>query len=125
MTWHATVLTIFPEMLPGPLAHSLAGKALSAGLWQLETVDILTDRIDQNLQILADEGILFVVDAGDKSTLGNPLCLCAAVAEFRLEIDDLLIQAADPRGSRRFRTESRVDFEQRLRILIALQHPAR
>jgi tRNA (guanine37-N1)-methyltransferase len=40
MSWRATVLTIFPEMLPGPLAHSLAGKALSAGLWQLETVDI-------------------------------------------------------------------------------------
>jgi tRNA (guanine37-N1)-methyltransferase len=40
MTWQATVLTIFPEMLPGPLAYSLAGKALRAGLWQLETVDI-------------------------------------------------------------------------------------
>ena len=40
MTWCATVLTIFPEMLPGPLAHSLAGKALAAGIWQLETVDI-------------------------------------------------------------------------------------
>jgi len=40
MTWRATVLTIFPEMLPGPLAYSLAGKALNAGLWQLETVDI-------------------------------------------------------------------------------------
>jgi tRNA (guanine37-N1)-methyltransferase len=40
MTWRATVLTIFPEMLPGPLAYSLAGKALHAGLWQLETVDI-------------------------------------------------------------------------------------
>ena len=40
MTWRATVLTIFPEMLPGPLAHSLAGKALHAGLWQFETVDI-------------------------------------------------------------------------------------
>jgi tRNA (guanine37-N1)-methyltransferase len=40
MTWRATVLTIFPEMLPGPLAHSLAGKALAAGIWRLETVDI-------------------------------------------------------------------------------------
>ena len=40
MTWLATVLTIFPEMLPGPLAYSLAGKALDAGLWRLETVDI-------------------------------------------------------------------------------------
>ena len=40
MTWLATVLTIFPEMLPGPLAYSLAGKALDAGLWRLEMVDI-------------------------------------------------------------------------------------
>jgi tRNA (guanine37-N1)-methyltransferase len=40
MTWRATVLTIFPEMLPGPLAHSLAGKALAAALWRLDTVDI-------------------------------------------------------------------------------------
>jgi tRNA (guanine37-N1)-methyltransferase len=40
MTWRVTVLTIFPEMLPGPLAYSLAGKALQAGLWQLDTVDI-------------------------------------------------------------------------------------
>jgi len=40
MSWRATVLTIFPEMLPGPLAYSLAGRALKAGLWQLETVDI-------------------------------------------------------------------------------------
>jgi tRNA (guanine37-N1)-methyltransferase len=40
VTWRAIVLTIFPEMLPGPLAYSLAGKALKAGLWRLETVDI-------------------------------------------------------------------------------------
>jgi len=38
--WQATVLTIFPEMFPGPLGHSLAGKALEEGLWRLETVDI-------------------------------------------------------------------------------------
>ena len=40
MSWRATVLTIFPEMLPGPLAYSLAGKARNAGIWSLETVDI-------------------------------------------------------------------------------------
>jgi tRNA (guanine37-N1)-methyltransferase len=40
MSWRATVLTIFPAMLPGPLAYSLAGKALQGGSWQLETVDI-------------------------------------------------------------------------------------
>jgi tRNA (guanine37-N1)-methyltransferase len=38
--WTATVLTLFPEMFPGPLGHSLAGKALREGLWRLETVDI-------------------------------------------------------------------------------------
>jgi tRNA (guanine37-N1)-methyltransferase len=38
--WTATVLTIFPEMFPGPLGHSLAGKALGDGIWQLQTVDI-------------------------------------------------------------------------------------
>ncbi|MEQ9349570.1 MAG: tRNA (guanosine(37)-N1)-methyltransferase TrmD, partial [Alphaproteobacteria bacterium] len=38
--WTARVVTLFPEMLPGPLAHSLAGKALENGLWALETVDI-------------------------------------------------------------------------------------
>ena len=38
--WTATALTIFPEMFPGPLATSLAGRALERGDWMLETVDI-------------------------------------------------------------------------------------
>jgi len=38
--WTAVVLTIFPEMFPGPLGHSLAGRARADGLWALETVDI-------------------------------------------------------------------------------------
>jgi tRNA (guanine37-N1)-methyltransferase len=45
--WRASVLTIFPEMFPGPLGLSLAGKALAAGAWALEAVDIrdfATDR---------------------------------------------------------------------------------
>ena len=40
MIWRATVLTLFPEMFPGPLAHSLAGRALSTGLWALDTHNI-------------------------------------------------------------------------------------
>jgi tRNA (guanine37-N1)-methyltransferase len=39
-SWQATVLTLFPEMFPGPLAESLAGKALKKAIWGLETVDI-------------------------------------------------------------------------------------
>ncbi len=40
MTFRATVLTLFPEMFPGPLGTSLAGKGLSDGLWALEVRDI-------------------------------------------------------------------------------------
>ena len=38
--WTATVLTLFPEMFPGPLGQSLAGRALSDGVWSLDSVDI-------------------------------------------------------------------------------------
>jgi len=40
MSWQATIFTLFPEMLPGPLTHSLAGKALRTGVWQLQAIDI-------------------------------------------------------------------------------------
>src|SRR5690349_174426 len=39
-SWHATVLTLFPEMFPGPLGISLLGKALTNNLWSLEVRDI-------------------------------------------------------------------------------------
>ncbi|GAB5505554.1 MAG: tRNA (guanosine(37)-N1)-methyltransferase TrmD [Rhizobiaceae bacterium] len=40
MTFRATVLTLFPEMFPGVLGHSLAGRALAEKAWSLETVQI-------------------------------------------------------------------------------------
>jgi len=40
MTFHVTILTLYPEMFPGPLGHSLAGRALDDGIWSLETVQI-------------------------------------------------------------------------------------
>jgi tRNA (guanine37-N1)-methyltransferase len=47
-TWHATVLTIFPEMFPGPLGLSLAGKALASGVWTLDAVDIRAHATDRH-----------------------------------------------------------------------------
>lgn len=38
--WSATVLTLFPEMFPGPLGLSLSGKAMESGVWSLQTVNI-------------------------------------------------------------------------------------
>ena len=40
MTWRASVLTLFPEMFPGPLTAALAGRALRAGIWSLATRDL-------------------------------------------------------------------------------------
>ena len=40
MNWQASVLTLFPEMFPGPLAQSLAGRALQTSVWSLEAVNI-------------------------------------------------------------------------------------
>ena len=46
--WTATVLTIFPEMFPGPLGCSLAGKALERDLWRLRAVDIRAATTDRH-----------------------------------------------------------------------------
>jgi tRNA (guanine37-N1)-methyltransferase len=49
--WRTTILTIFPEMFPGPLALSLAGKALAAGVWALEVIDIRTHATDRHRSV--------------------------------------------------------------------------
>src|SRR4029078_3995349 len=46
--WRATVLTLFPEMFPGPLGLSLAGKALASGLWSLDAHDIRAQATDKH-----------------------------------------------------------------------------
>jgi tRNA (guanine37-N1)-methyltransferase len=46
--WRATVLTLFPEMFPGPLGLSLAGRALAAGVWSLDAVDIRAHATDRH-----------------------------------------------------------------------------
>ena len=50
-SWRATVLTLFPDMFPGPLGISLAGKALSLGLWTLETRDIRDSATDRHRSV--------------------------------------------------------------------------
>jgi tRNA (guanine37-N1)-methyltransferase len=49
--WRASVLTIFPEMFPGPLGSSLAGKALGSRIWSLEAVDIRAHAIDKHRSV--------------------------------------------------------------------------
>src|SRR5580692_9465524 len=49
--WRATVLTLFPEMFPGPLGVSLAGKALASGVWTLEARDIRDSATDRHRSV--------------------------------------------------------------------------
>ena len=51
MTFNATVLTLYPEMFPGPLGVSLAGKALANGVWALDVRDIRDHGIDRHRHV--------------------------------------------------------------------------
>ena len=51
MTFKATVLTLYPDMFPGHLGHSLAGKALERGHWQIEPVQIRDFATDKHRSV--------------------------------------------------------------------------
>lgn len=48
MSFTATILTLFPDMFPGPLGVSLAGKAMASGVWSLEVRDIRDSTTDRH-----------------------------------------------------------------------------
>jgi len=49
--WRASVLTIFPDMFPGPLGASLSGKALASGAWALDVADIRNFATDKHRSV--------------------------------------------------------------------------
>jgi len=51
MTFTAQILTLYPEMFPGPLGHSLAGRALETGIWSLERLDIRDFAYDKHASV--------------------------------------------------------------------------
>jgi tRNA (guanine37-N1)-methyltransferase len=51
MSWHATILTLYPEMFPGPLGVSLAGRALAGGTWSLDAVQIRDFATDKHRSV--------------------------------------------------------------------------
>ena len=51
MPWHATVLSLFPEMFPGPLGLSLAGRALRDGVWSMEARQIRDHGLGRHRQV--------------------------------------------------------------------------
>jgi len=51
MTWAVTILTLYPEMFPGPLGVSLAGRALTDRIWSLDTVQIRDFATDKHRSV--------------------------------------------------------------------------
>ena len=74
-TWHVDILTLFPEMFPGPLGHSIAGKALEKGLWSLKTHDIRaygegTHKVVDDTPCGGGPGMVMKVDVLDTAISG-------------------------------------------------------
>ena len=93
MTWAANILTLYPEMFPGPLGLSLAGRALADGIWSLDTVQIRDFASDKHRSVDdtpagGGAGMVMRVDV-----------LAAAVDHVLAQRPDAPILAMSPRGA--------------------------
>lgn len=100
MSFRALVLTLFPEMFPGPLGHSLAGRALARGDWSLDAIDIRSFATDKHRSV---DDTPF---GGGPGMVMRPDVVDAAVAEALSRGPDLPLLVFTPRG--RLLTQKRV-----------------
>jgi tRNA (guanine37-N1)-methyltransferase len=92
VTFAATILTLYPEMFPGPLGVSLAGRALERGDWALETVQIRDFATDKHRTV--DD-----TPAGGGAGMVLKADVLAAVIDHALaEHPDCPVLAMTPRG---------------------------
>jgi tRNA (guanine37-N1)-methyltransferase len=91
--WTARVLTLFPEMFPGPLGFSLAGQALARGAWRLETLDIRDFASDKHRSV--DDAPF----GGGPGMVLRPDVVDAAIARAREGFEAPLVFLT-PRGRR-------------------------
>lgn len=85
MSFSATVLTLYPEMFPGPLGHSLAGRALERGDWSLQVLQIRDFSTDKHRtvddtpagggsgMVLKVDVLAAVIDHARKTNPGSPV----------------------------------------------------
>ncbi len=92
MTFAATVLTLYPEMFPGPLGISLAGRALSEGAWSLDTVQIRDFATDKHRTV--DD----TPSGGGAGMVLKADVLSAAIDHARTLHPDCPVMAMTPRG---------------------------
>ena len=92
MTFHATVVTLYPEMFPGPLGVSLAGRAREEGKWGLDTVQIRDFAIDKHRTV--DD-----TPAGGGAGMVLRVDVLAAAVDHALGLNpDAPVIAMTPRG---------------------------
>jgi tRNA (guanine37-N1)-methyltransferase len=92
MTFAATVLTLYPDMFPGPLGKSLAGRGLEDGAWSLETVQIRDFAADRHRTV--DD----TPAGGGAGMVLKPDVLAAAIDHVRGLRPDCPVLAMTPRG---------------------------
>ncbi len=102
MTFAATILTLYPEMFPGPLGHSIAGRAMEEGAWSLDTLQIRDFATDKHSTVDGTPagggaGMVLKVDV-----------LVAAVDAALVRQPDAPVLAMSPRGKPLDQTRVRV-----------------
>jgi tRNA (guanine37-N1)-methyltransferase len=90
--WHARVLTIFPDMFPGPLGVSLVGTALENELWELDCVDI------RDFGLTKHRTIDDTPAGGGAGMVMRADVLAAAIDHAREDMPDAPLIYLSPRG---------------------------
>jgi tRNA (guanine37-N1)-methyltransferase len=93
MTWPATVITLYPEMFPGPLGQSLAGRAMADGVWSLEAVQLRDFATDKHRSV--DD----TPAGGGPGMVLRADVLAAAIDAVRARRPDAPVLAMTPRGA--------------------------
>ncbi|MDX1974511.1 MAG: tRNA (guanosine(37)-N1)-methyltransferase TrmD [Rickettsiales bacterium] len=90
--FRAIALTLFPEMFPGPLGQSLAGKALEKGIWSLEALDIRSFATDKHKTVDASPY------GGGTGMVLKPDVVDSAVAASKAKLPAARVIYPSPRG---------------------------
>jgi tRNA (guanine37-N1)-methyltransferase len=93
MTWRASVLTLFPEMFPGVLGHSLLGRALQKNIWSLDVRDIRDHGLGKHRTV--DD----TPSGGGPGMVMRADVACAAIDAARASNPDVPSIYLSPRGA--------------------------
>jgi len=92
MTWQATILTLFPEMFPGPLGFSLSGRALQEQVWRADAMNIRDFARDKHRSV--DD----TPAGGGAGMVLRPNVAAAAIDAARAQFSNLPAIYLTPRG---------------------------